>query len=59
MNWTFSVRRCRHRVDDSPRVAAKYGIRGAPTILVFKEGKESARHVGVTTEKRLRELAGI
>lgn len=46
-------------IDDAPEVSKKYGIRGAPTILVFKDGKEAARHVGVTTEKRLRELAGI
>jgi thioredoxin 1 len=46
-------------IDDAPEISRKYGIRGAPTILVFKNGKEAARHVGVTTEKRLRELAGI
>ena len=46
-------------IDDAPEVSRKYGIRGAPTILVFKDGKEAARHVGVTTEKRLRELAGL
>lgn len=46
-------------IDDSPEVATRYGIRGAPTILVFKNGKEAARHIGVTTEKRLRELAGL
>lgn len=46
-------------IDESPGVAARYGIRGAPTLLVFRGGRESARHVGVTTEKRLRELAGI
>ena len=46
-------------IDDAPRVSTKYGVRGAPTILVFRDGKEAARHLGVTTEKRLRELAGI
>ena len=46
-------------IDESPVVAAKYRVRGAPTILVFRDGKEAARHLGVTTEKRLRELAGI
>lgn len=46
-------------IDDSPATATRYGIRGAPTIVVFKNGKEAARHIGVTTEKRLRELAGL
>ena len=46
-------------IDDSPQTATRYGIRGAPTIIVFRNGKEAARHIGVTTEKRLRELAGL
>lgn len=46
-------------IDDAPNVSAKYGVRGAPTILVFRNGEVTARHLGVTTEKRLRELAGI
>ena len=46
-------------IDDAPGVSAKYRIRGAPTILVFRDGKEIARHTGVTTEARLRDLAGI
>ncbi len=46
-------------IDASPETARRYGIRGAPTVLVFRGGKEAARHVGVATEKRLRELAGV
>jgi thioredoxin 1 len=46
-------------IDEAPKVSAKYGVRGAPTILVFRNGEVTARHLGVTTEKRLRELAGI
>ena len=46
-------------IDEAPKVSARYNVRGAPTILVFRNGKEAARHVGVTNEKRLRELAGI
>jgi thioredoxin 1 len=46
-------------IDASPEVAKRYKIRGAPTVLVFRGGQEAARHVGVATEKRLRELAGV
>jgi thioredoxin 1 len=28
-------------IDDSPAVASKFGIKSVPTILVFKEGRES------------------
>ncbi len=29
---------CKLNVDDNPETAAKYGIRGIPTIIVFKNG---------------------
>jgi thioredoxin 1 len=46
-------------IDDSPGVAAKFGIRGVPTVLVFKGGKESGRHVGVTNKETLLKLIGV
>jgi thioredoxin 1 len=46
-------------IDDSPVVASKFGIRGVPTVLVFKEGKESGRHVGVTNKETLLKLLGV
>jgi thioredoxin 1 len=46
-------------IDDSPTVASKFGIRGVPTVLVFKDGKESGRHVGVTNKETLLKLLGI
>ena len=46
-------------IDDSPGVAAKFGIRGVPTIVVFKGGKESGRHVGVTNKETLLKLLGV
>ena len=33
-------------VDNSPAVAAKYGIRNIPTVLFFKEGKVADKQVG-------------
>jgi thioredoxin 1 len=33
-------------VDNSPGVAAKYGIRNIPTVLFFKEGKIADKQVG-------------
>jgi thioredoxin 1 len=46
-------------IDDSPAVATKFGIRGVPTVLVFKAGKESGRHVGVTNKETLVKLVGV
>jgi thioredoxin 1 len=46
-------------IDDSPGVASKFGIRGVPTVLVFKNGEESGRHVGVTNKETLLKLVGL
>ena len=40
-------------VDDSPLTAGKYGVRGVPTVMVFKNGQRSAQHVGLTTKQKL------
>ena len=46
-------------IDDSPGVASKFGIRSVPTVLIFKGGKESGRHVGVTNKDTLLKLLGV
>ncbi len=46
-------------IDESPGIASKFGIRGVPTVVVFKGGKESGRHVGVTNKETLLKLLGV
>lgn len=43
-------------IDDAPEVVRRYGIRGAPTILVFKNGKEVARQMGACGKQKLLSL---
>jgi thioredoxin 1 len=45
-------------IDDAPAIAGKYGIRGVPTVMVFKQGQRSAQHVGLLTKQKLVELMG-
>ena len=40
-------------IDDAPGVAQKYGIRGVPTVMVFKAGQKVDQHVGVTNKETL------
>ena len=40
-------------VDDYPQVASQLGIMGIPTVIIFKDGKEFKRFVGVQTYNRL------
>jgi thioredoxin 1 len=42
--------------DDEPALANRYAVRGTPTLLVFANGKEVARHVGLTTEAKIEAL---
>jgi thioredoxin 1 len=37
-------------VDENPDVAMKYGIRGIPTVLVFKDGEVAETVVGLQPE---------
>jgi thioredoxin 1 len=46
-------------VDDSPITAGKFGVRGVPTIMVFKNGQRAAQHVGLTTKQKLLELVNV
>ena len=40
-------------VDDNPNVSQKYGIKGIPTLILFKGGKEQERVVGATSKDSL------
>jgi thioredoxin 1 len=44
--------------DDSPKTAERYGIRGVPTLLVFRNGERTAGHLGTATKQKLLELLG-
>ena len=33
-------------VDEAPRVAERFGVRGIPTLLILRQGREVARQVG-------------
>ena len=43
-------------VDDSSETAAKYGIRGIPSLLLFKEGEVVATKVGTPSKAALLEF---
>lgn len=45
-------------VDNAPRLAAEYGIRGVPTLMVFNGGAKTAQHVGLTNKSGLVNLIG-
>jgi thioredoxin 1 len=46
-------------IDQAPGIAAKYGVRSVPTVMVFENGQKRAQHIGLTKRERLLELAGL
>ncbi len=42
--------------DREPEIAGRFGIRGIPTLIVFRGGSESARSTGAIGAKELAEL---
>jgi len=49
------VKFLRLNVDENPSIAYEYGIRGIPTLVLFKDGKPVDRIVGLTSRKELSE----
>jgi thioredoxin 1 len=43
-------------IDENQELAEKYGVESIPTIIVFKNGKEYKRQVGVTDRESLLNL---
>ena len=40
-------------VDDNPSTAQRYGIKGIPTLILFKGGTEAERVVGATSKDNI------
>ncbi len=46
-------------IDDNPTTPVKYGVRGIPTLIVFKDGKVAASKVGTLTKVKLFEWVDL
>ena len=40
-------------IDDNPNTPSHYGVRGIPTLMLFKEGEVEATKVGALTKSQL------
>ena len=43
-------------IDENPETAPKYGIRGIPTLLLFKNGEVAATKIGALSKGQLKEF---
>ena len=42
-------------IDDNPETPSKYGVRGIPTLMLFKNGEVAATKVGALPKSKLKE----
>lgn len=40
-------------IDDEPDLAAEFGVMSIPTVILFKDGKEAERRVGLQPKQEL------
>jgi thioredoxin 1 len=50
------VRIAKVNVDDSPDIASQFGVRGIPTLILFKEGQIKGQMVGVNSKSSIVQL---
>jgi len=55
-NYEGKIKVCKVDVDSNKEAAQKYGIRGIPTLMVFKDGNASATKVGALSKTQLEEF---
>ena len=42
-------------IDENPDTPTRYGVRGIPTLILFKDGEIAATKVGATSKSKLAE----
>jgi len=47
---------CKIDVDSNPEIAPKFGIRGIPTLIMFKDGNAESTKVGAVSKSQLIEF---
>ena len=56
LEYASKVKICKLDVDGNPETAAKFNVRGIPTLLVFKNGAVEATKVGALSKLQLNEF---
>lgn len=57
-NLSGQVKIVKLNVDENPMAASKFGVRGLPTLMLFKGGTVEDSQVGAMSEARISEWIG-
>ncbi len=52
-DYTGKITVAKVNIDDNPLVPQQYGVRGIPTLMLFKDGEVEATKVGALTKSQL------
>ena len=51
--YSHKLKICKCNIDENPKTPPRYGIRGIPTLMLFKNGEVEATKVGALTKSQL------
>jgi thioredoxin 1 len=46
-------------VDDNPSVSPRFNVKGIPTLILFKDGREASRLVGLSSKDQIEALVTL
>ncbi|MEL0169763.1 MAG: thioredoxin TrxA [Pseudomonadaceae bacterium] len=52
-DYNGKLKICKLNIDDNAETAPKYGVRGIPTLMLFKDGNVEATKVGALSKSQL------
>ena len=53
LNYQGRLRIAKLNIDENPQTPPKFGIRGIPTLILFRNGRVEAQKVGAMSESQL------
>jgi thioredoxin 1 len=57
--YSGRVKVAKFNIDENPQTPPRYGIRGIPTLMLFKNGTVEAQKVGALSKKQLTDFLDV